>query len=364
MILITTFLILNVLIFIHELGHFLAAKRLGVLVEEFGIGFPPRLFSKKLGETIYSINLLPIGGFVRLYGENQNIGSQTQDLELEKRAFYSQKPFQKTVILLAGVMMNFLLGFMLIWFLFMHGNEVLISSNSDLPKADRRVVVLSVNKDSPAELAGILAGDKIRLIQTPKETVTITEIHQVVDIARRNSGSELTILIIRGQQEKLVKVIPRTHPPEGQGPLGISLGEVGFVKYGVLKSFIEAVKTSISTSMYIFSAAVQFLEQIILGGGIAGVVGPVGIVQFASSAVQTGLNATLNFVALISLNLAVFNILPIPALDGGRILFVLWEKFFRKPISPKIETYIHTAGFIFLVSLIAVITFFDIKKLI
>lgn len=348
---------------VHELGHFWAAKRSGVLVEEFGIGLPPRLLGKKIGETIYSINLLPFGGFVKLLGENGGAETAAPELHSEK-AFSAKKPVTRFFILSAGVIMNFLFGFLLIWLMFVRGHEVLLSGNVIPLPGTEKVVVLMLSKNSPAEQAGMKIGDKIVSMRIVEQRHEITKLQQVIDFSKEFAGQEIIFGLERSGQELEIKAIPRVNPPQGEGALGIALGEIGMVQYGFSQSFIEAAKASLNTAGYIFLASGQALRQIIFQQNLGNVAGPIGIINFAGSAISGGLNSTLNFIAMISLNLAVFNILPLPALDGGRIIFVIWEGLTKKPVSAKIEGFVHAAGMVFLLGLLLLITIVDIRKLI
>ena len=356
-------LILSVLVLVHELGHFWAAKRSGVLVEEFGIGLPPRIVGKKIGETIYSVNLFPFGGFVRLLGENSEAETATAEAHAG-RAFFNKKPAARFFILSAGVIMNFLFGFLLIWLMFIRGHEILLSGNVMPLPGTEKVVVLLLNKNSPAEQAGMKVGDKIAAMQISEQKYSITKLQQVIDFSKEFAGQEIGFNLERSSQVLEISVIPRVNPPPGEGALGIALGEVGMVKYGFFQSMFEAAKASVNTAGYIFLASGQVLRQIIFQQDLGNVAGPVGIINFAGSAISSGLNSTLNFIVMISLNLAVFNILPLPALDGGRIIFVIWEGLTKKPVSTRVEGLVHAAGMIFLLGLLLLITIVDIKKLI
>ena len=350
--------ILAVLIMIHELGHFLAAKRMGVWAEEFGIGLPPRLFSKKIGETIYSVNALPLGGFVRLHGEQGVTNGEKKD-----RGLYAQKPWRRIIILAAGIILNFILGFGIIWGLLAIGHETLVYP--DMPEAQNsQVIILSTADGSPAQTSGLKANDRIQEICFQENCVPRPDSEQFTDFMKQYAGQEITISVVRDNQLQSLTATPRQNPPLGQGPLGVSIGLIARVKYGFFKAGWEALKTSGANSLYMFKAIGGLFAKLFTQGDLNGFSGPVGIVKFASSAISTSFGATLNLMAMISLNLAVFNLFPLPALDGGRIAFELWEMMTKKPVSQKIEGIIHTIGFSLLIALLIVITVVDIKRII
>ena len=351
-------IILSILVFIHELGHFLAAKKMGVKVEEFGIGFPPRAIGKKIGETLYSLNWLPIGGFVKVFGEEYHEDEGKIDKTEKSRAFVYKKPWQKLVILVAGVVMNFLLGWILISFLFTQG----------VPQPTGIVSVESVTQGSPAEQAGLQPGDTITQIEYNGETFPVERIDQLVTKTNELAGNELEYTIIRGDREETLAITPRANPPEGEGALGIALNtEAAFEvkKY----SWYEAPFYGLQHAATITATIVTELGKVIgrlvtfQSPGID-VTGPVGIAQYTGQAVQYGYMAVLELVALLSLNLAVINLLPFPALDGGRVVFVLYEWISGRKVNTTFERNLNFFGIMTLLLLSVVVTYFDIVKLI
>ena len=356
-------LILSFLVLIHELGHFFVAKKSGVLIEEFGIGLPPRLWGKKIGETIYSVNALPLGGFVRLHGEQGEIPKTEKEDENKNRGLYAQKPLKRILILGAGITLNFLLGFVIIWGLFIAGHDIAVTDNNT-NVTDRRVVIISIAKQSPAETGGLLPNDIVKNVTNEAQKIIIQTTDQFTNLMKEWSGAELRIAIERQNKPMTITVTPRPNPPEGQGQLGVGLMEIGRVQYGFFKAGWEAFKASCRTSIYMFQAIGSLFKRLFTSGDLTGFSGPVGIVKYASTAVGTSVSAVLNLMAMISLNLAVFNLFPLPALDGGRIAFAVWEAITKKPISQKIEGIIHTIGFGLLILLLIVITVVDIKKII
>ena len=350
--------ILSILVLVHELGHFLFAKKFGVKVEEFGFGFPPRVFGKRVGETLYSINLLPIGGFVKLYGEDSAGGgsvrrtTNNKPITDVKRAFYARPAWQRATIVLAGVIMNFLLAVVLISYLFSaHGVAV--------PTENIRVV--EVVSNSPAEASGLKKGDEIITIDGKR----IVKTEDFAKIARTKAGQPVKLKLLRSGKEFIVSITPRKEVPEEQGPIGVAISNIEVKKYPWYSApffgTLEAIKFSF---MILQGLSEMVVNLIIYGKTPTGVAGPVGVAQLTGQAVSYGVIATLWFVALLSLNLAVVNVLPIPALDGGRLFFILIELATRKKISPRYEAMAHAIGLAILLLLILFITFFDIVRVI
>ena len=307
---------LSLLILIHELGHFLAAKYFGVKVEEFGFGFPPRLWSKEHGETVYSVNSLPFGGFVRLYGENKPLGP---------RSFLSQTAGRRALIIIAGVALNFLAGWFLISAIYFIG----------LPPA---VVVNEVLAGSPGKAAGIQTGDVILNFKTAGE---------LVDFVKEHPGEEMILEIRRLDNNLIFRLTP-------QPRLGLSLVDAGIPARSLGASFIAGLKTSFDLAGAVLLALATLFQA------PGNVVGPVGILEIAVKTGGAGLIYLLQILALISINLAVLNILPIPALDGGRLFFIIIEKLRGRPLDFQKEARANLIGFAFLLALIVLVTVKDI----
>lgn len=317
---------LSLLILVHELGHFWAAKYFGVWVEEFGFGFPPRLFKKKIGETIYSLNWLPFGGFVKLHGEMEDAGS---------RSFVFQKPWKKTVVIVAGVVMNFLAGWAIMSAVFWIGMPPLI-------------FIDSVSKNSPAEQVKLQSGDLINGWQ---------EITGLVSFISENKGKEIILNISRGKEKFDIKITPRLEAPIGEGSLGITMHGGGLPR----QSFLKGLYNGLLISWQMAVSVILGLYQLFLSP--QNVVGPVGIFSIAIDTGKVGLVYVLQLLGLISINLAVLNILPIPALDGGRLLFLIIEKLRGRPFSSKVETKANAIGFALLITLVVLVTFKDVRGL-
>lgn len=353
------FVILTVLVLIHEAGHFFVAKFFKIKVEEFGFGLPPRLFGIKRGETIYSINWLPIGGFVKLYGEDEagsgSVKVKTQDVNKKDidRAFFSKPVWQRATVVVAGVVMNAVLAVGIVSFLF---------SYVGVPTPGGVVTVENVIKGAPAESVGIKAGDIVEEINGAKLTST----EQLITTTKKNLGKEMMLKIKTPKGEQTVALIPRKDYPKDQGPLGVSISEnIKIKKYPWYEAPIAGTREVLNQSGLILVGLGTVVYQLVTTGSVPqDVAGPVGIAQLTGKVVDIGPYAVLSFVALLSLNLAIINILPIPALDGGRLFFILIEGVTRKKVNPRFEGYAHTIGMVLLLLLIALITIHDLFKLV
>jgi len=364
-VLILSAFILTVLIVVHEFGHFLAAKRAGLKVEEFGIGYPPRIFRKKIGETIYSINLIPFGGFVKIYGENFN-----KELLKDKRSFYVQPPKIKAKIVLAGIIANIALAvFLLYIFLFAHHfssyQTLLFDYHFPFGKQEILPVVLMVAPESPAEQAGISAYDIILSLNGKK----IKKVDEFIGYIKEHAGEKITIQIenLISNKEREIEVIPRKEYPKNQGPLGVAVAGTIKIEYQKpIEKIFSGFLHGFNLIHYSFSALSYFVKQSFtqrtiepLGSSVAGFVGIIAMVKITA---QAGFWQLLNLVALISLGLAMANILPIPGADGGRMIFVIYEAVFKKPAPPKLEQKVNEFGFVLIIILMILITFKDIRQ--
>ena len=357
--------ILSVLVLVHELGHFITAKLFKIKVEEFGFGLPPRVFGIKYGETLYSLNFLPIGGFVKLYGEDEAgagklslpVDSRQKSVASKKnisRAFYARPIWQRATVIVAGVFMNFVLAVSIISFLF---------SFVGVPTPGNKVVINEIIKGSPAEIAGLKAGDTVEAING----VGITSSEQLVSITKKHLGEKLTLrLKTEDSKSKTVEVTPRKDYPKDQGPMGVAISQNIIVKkYPIYEAPFVGTKEALNQSWLIISGLGSLVTQLATKGSLpSDVAGPVGIAQLTATVVNIGPYAVLSFVSLLSLNLAIINILPIPALDGGRLFFIIIEAVTRKKVSPHIENYAHTIGMAVLLGLIALITLHDLIRVV
>lgn len=349
-------IILGLLVFVHELGHFVVAKRAGMRVEEFGFGFPPRLFGIKRGETTYSINWIPLGGFVKISGED---GEATDD----PRSFVNKSALQRFLVLIAGVSMNVVLAWVLISIGLGLGLPTMLREGESLSKSatvrNAQVSVIDTSADSPAAQSGIRAGDGI--IKVNGEP--IDSIEELQTKTSENAGKETVYEFKRGSATFNKTLIPRTNPPQGEGALGIALAEVARVSYPWYEAPFRGLAATFMLIWATLSAFGQVIGQWISGSGVSGSLsGPVGIAVLTRDVAQLGFIYLLQFTALLSINLAIINAVPFPALDGGRVLFLLIEKLRGKKMPVKAEAFANTIGFSLLLLLMALVTVKDVSR--
>ena len=377
--------VLGFLIFIHELGHFLTAKWFGIEVTEFGFGFPPRLFGIRKGETIYSINAIPLGGFVKMVGEED---------PTHPRSFARQSVFKRSIVLSAGSFMNLLFPIVVFTVLLMLPQDTVVGA----------VSITGVAPRSPAAEAGLRPGDTILSIDGRSVDNHFDLIKQVMT----KLGSPIEISVRRGMivsglssspefsSVDALTVVPRLNPPEfrvveevtdpdkevtlrearrynaqlkvgdamTQGAIGVMIGTANPRVVKKSYPFWEAVPMSVDQIRDVLIITKNGIARWIAGGPDPGFTGPVGIAQVTGEAAKAGVSPTLQFMALISISLGIVNILPIPALDGGRLLFVFIEWVRRgKRVSPQREGLVHLIGFVVLISFIVFISYRDIIRL-
>ncbi len=353
--------ILGLLIFIHELGHFLTAKRSGIKVEEFAFGFPPRLFAIKKGDTEYALNLLPFGGYVKMLGEDDDA---TVSEKKSSRSFAHQDGWIRARVVVAGVVMNILFAWVLMSLGFMIGTTPPVSKPEAIPhaKISSKTIVTMIKAGSAAEKAGLKTADQI----TTLNDQSITTAQQAADYVKSQPGKPITMTIVRnGQELKLSGQLGEVVSPT-EGPLGAGLADDQKVRLPIWWAPIYAVWETLKAFGMIFVGILGFFKQLFAARQIpAEAAGPVGIFYLTGDIIHLGLAAVLNFMTILSLNLAAINILPIPALDGGRLLFILLEKLNRgkKVLNQQIENWAHMIGFALLIILILVITYHDILRL-
>lgn len=430
-------IIIGVLIFVHELGHFLTARRNGIRASEFGFGFPPRIIgiqvlsgkktekvsekvviekktsdlkmedgteiireeiSEKItevdekvpvekwrfilgnkdgddenerkdldeahkdhlaGSTIYSLNWIPLGGFVKIKGED---GENKDDED----SFSNKSAWVRTKVLIAGVMMNFILAWFLITLGLMIGDpEPVGITNTDAKNSI--IQVSQVFEGSPAESMGLKVGDEILKTQIGKDgsIINISNSGDVQNLIGSQKGQEMVLKIKRGTETLALKGTPRVDPVEGQGSLGIGFQESIFVKYPIHKAIWKGLLYTFNITAMILVMLFEIIKNILTGNHIsADIAGPVGIAILTKQVAQMGFIYIIHLAALLSINLGIINALPIPALDGGRILFILIEKIKGSPVSQKIEQAFHTVGFVLLITLMLLVTYKDIAKLV
>lgn len=350
--------VISVLVFVHEFGHFITAKRSGMKVEEFGFGFPPRLWGKRYKGTLYSINLIPFGGFVRIFGE---------DGESRRAAgsFGAGTFIQKLGVVVAGVVMNLALAVTLLMVVNFLGLRVGIFDDETAARAlNKKIEILQVEMGSPAETAGLRALDEIRGFKLPDGTSLLVKTSDDVQkYAFAHVGEDVVMIVRRGSVDIDTPLHLRVPSPEARGPIGISLAQTGVVRY----PWYEAIWRGVTSTYSLFVATLLGYGHLIVSLFTTGrlgndVSGPVGIATLTGQAARIGINYLLQFMAMISVNLAVLNILPFPALDGGRAVMIVAEKIRGKALSERVESTINSVGFLILLALMVAVTVRDVIK--
>jgi regulator of sigma E protease len=349
-------LVLGLLVLAHEFGHFIAAKKAGMRVDEFGFGFPPKLFSWRRGETLFSFNLLPLGGFVKIYGEDG-------EHSLENRSFGSKSAWRRFTVLISGVGMNLVLAWVLLSIGLLVGVPQVVSQDQVLPKSAHirnvAIGIIEVAPDSPAQMAGIKSGDKILFINGQ----AIDSIAQMQNLTKENAGKETKYQISRGDTKIEKTITPRANPPEGEGALGVALGQIGLVSYPWYEVLYRGLISTINIFLFTITAIWGLFAKLFTGQSVgAAVAGPIGIAVLTRDMAQLGISYLIQFVAVLSVNLAIINAIPFPALDGGRVLFLVIEKIRRKKLPQNAEQIANGIGFFLLISLMIAVTVKDVTK--
>jgi regulator of sigma E protease len=336
---------LSVLILGHEAGHFFAAKMFGLKVDEFGFGFPPRIAAKKIGDTEYSINWLPFGGFVKIGGEQGEFALINDEIDATtdpQKLFYAQPAWKKAVIVLAGVFTNFILGWLFITIVLAVG-------------VPQTLVIAGTEPGSPAAQAGIQAGDVVK---------GYTDSQSFINFIDQNKGTPTAISVIRNNKEFDYTITPRVAAAPDQGALGVELNQGGAPRENIFAAARDGLEDAGILSWLTIKAFGDLVQQIFVHASIpAGIVGPVGIFGIAEETGHIGLAYLLQFIGIISINLMVVNCIPFPALDGGRFFMVLIEKMKGTPLSYKIEAWVNGVGFSLLLLLMILLTVRDVQGL-
>ncbi len=344
-------IILSVLVIVHEFGHFFAARKSGVTVEEFGIGFPPRLFSIRRGTTLYSINAIPFGGFVRLLGED---GLEAERPDSFRRARFSRQ----FLILLAGVIMNFLMATLLMTIVLGIGvryDATTVSKNRYIQLSDQTTQALTV-PNGAAALAGIQDGDEIVSIDNQR----LEDTAALVDYVKARAYPPIVVTVARANVQQAISIIPQD--VSGQKKYGIGVSTTVHVRYSWLVAPWYGLTTTTSLvgqTLKGFGTLVSGLAQ---GHVSEDVTGPIGIAVITHEVSQYGFLSLLQFAAVLSVSLAVLNVLPLPALDGGRAVFRVVSWASRREIDRRFEASIHTVGFYLLIAFLFYISIRDVGK--
>lgn len=376
-------IILGLLVLVHEFGHFIVAKKSGMRVLEFGFGFPPRLFGLKKSdgkwkivwghrsssqennlaptlsskgegaqnETIYSINLIPLGGFVKIWGENNEHGE-------DPRSFINRPFWARFFTLVAGVVMNVILAWVLFSVGFIVGLPTALENPESLPKNAKftqpQVAITEVLEGKPAEKAGIKPGDIILKI----DNQIFTSSDNLRQYIRENAGKEFNFEIKRLKSIEIIKVPSIPNPKPEEGPTGIALANIGKLSFPFFQAFWEGGRTTFISLNNIALGIYQLFTSKVSLDSLGG---PVKIAQLTGQVADMGIVYLIQFTAFLSLNLAILNILPFPALDGGRVLFLLIEKIRGKKNNQKVEQWANLTGFALLIFLMILVTIKDVK---
>lgn len=360
-------IILVILILVHEFGHFIVAKRFGIRVDEFGIGFPPKAVTlAKYKGTEYTLNWLPLGGFVKIFGENPNEESlRGPD---RARSFVHKPKIVQATVLFAGVAFNILFAWILFSVVFMLGMPSALSEEEVGSSHSVRLIISEVLKDSPAEMAGLMSGDELLSLSTIEGSAGELFPSTVSDFIMEQEGKEIAISVKRGEEVKEILLVPELGVIEGEPSrpaIGVAMGLIGRLQFSPPAALWQGAKFTVEITKLIAVAIFTFLlSAVTLSANLSEIAGPVGIVSLVGDASALGFVFILNFTAFISINLAIINLLPVPALDGGRLLFLLIEVIKGSPIKPSIANTVNTIGFALLILLMLVVTYSDILRII
>jgi regulator of sigma E protease len=355
LILIIAFISLIALIIIHELGHFLAAKKLGVKVEEFGLGFPPRLWGKKVGETLYSINLIPFGGFVRIYGHEDPVYD-------DPRSFSSRPFWQKSIIILGGIFTFWIISAILLTIVMIIGSPSSIEDSRTEGIINPKVQIVSILPESPAKEADLKLGDVILKVGD----TSVDKVEEVASFSQASKGEEVSLTIKRGQEIFDVSLLVRDSYPENEGPIGISLVRTALIKYPWYLAPWKGIEATYILAVSIIQSWIMVLSNLFSTGGLppgVEVTGIVGIFQLFTEVGALGVSYFLQFIAVIAVHLALINSLPLPALDGGWFFFMIIEKIKGGPLNQKFVQRSSAVFFFLLVGLMIWVTVRDIIRI-
>ncbi|MBI5699159.1 RIP metalloprotease RseP [Candidatus Saganbacteria bacterium] len=327
----------------HEFGHFIAAKRSGIRVYEFALGFGPKLLSFKRGETVYAINLIPVLGYVKLAGME---GDEEEDLTCPEDRKYYNKPFKdKFLAVFSGPLMNLVLSFLILFFIY-----TLVGVPKDLSP-----VIDKVKPGSAAEKVGLKPGDRLVSINGAK----VASMSKAIDLIHASSGRKLALLIDRSGHLLSMTAVPQLDPKLKIGLLGFTPKPL-YVRVNVFEALYFGAQQTLAMVALMFIILWQLLAGAV---SVRELAGPVGIAQVTGQYAQSGALSLFHFLAFLSINIGVINLLPLPALDGGHIVFAVIELVRRKPLDRKLEARIHQWGLVVFLALMALVTFNDILRI-
>jgi regulator of sigma E protease len=353
---------LSILVITHELGHFLTAKFFGIRVDEFGIGYPPKLIGKKFKGTLYSLNLIPFGAFVRIYGhEERTDGPQS----------FSSKPiWQRMLVVLGGVISFWIISIIVMTMVALIGQPIGIEDTENVGYRDIKVQISGISVNSPAEKSGFAVGDTVVKFQDEKgDQYMISTVGMLQDLIKGNKGKPVEIYVKRGKEDLKLTTTPRTENEDKKGLLGVNLARTGIKSFPWYEAPIKGVESTWAMTEITIDGWKSIFASLFSGKGMpagAEMRGVVGIMDLSVQAGQMGTSYFMQFMAYISVSLALVNVLPIPALDGGWFVMLVIEAIRKKPLGKKgesIQRGITTFFFLLLISLMLFITIKDIMRL-
>lgn len=358
-------LVLGILVFVHELGHFLFAKLFNIRVDEFGFGYPPKMFKMfSWRGTDFTMNWIPFGGFVKIFGEADEGKELTEE---EKLVSLVHKPrWQQLLVMFGGILFNIIFAWLLLSGLYVSGITAPIDTAPTGYKfsEETRLVVTAVLPDSPAAIAGLISGDEIKEYYNQGDTVTvidetIIEVSEFIDKSG-NTGDDVGFVVLRDSELEIISITPAEGVVEDKYGIGVNIDRVGEINLPVHQALVYGAKNT----AYFTGAILDGFWQLITGKISAdNVSGPVGIVKQVGEASSIGVSYLIGFMALLSLNLAVLNIIPFPALDGGRMLIIFIESIIGKRLNSTVVNWVNTIGFFLLIGLMLIVTVKDIINL-
>lgn len=363
--------ILFVLVVVHEAGHFLFAKLFKMRVDEFAFGFPPKLLGFKKGETQYSFNLIPLGGYVKIFGENGLTEDEIKNLshEEKKRLFGSHNPYRRILVLSGGVLFNIVAAVVFFAVALMYGSNVYLTQDEvkQIDYTKRELVIVEINEKSPLRESGVMVGDRITMIKSGDFSLAGNDLSSfaATEFVQTFNDSSIEIKYVNELgNEQTIQVVPKAGIVEGKKILGAKFADSSYKKYSFFPAIYEAIIMTYDQLKYIVQSLVDLVKNLIWNNTKIedSVSGPVGLAMLTSKVATKGIDQIFFFAALLSLSLAVFNILPIPALDGGRIVFVVAEIVFKRKVKVQVEQLFHGLGFLLLLCLMVFVTYFDIVK--
>lgn len=352
---------LAVLIFVHELGHFIVAKKFGIRVDEFAIGFPPKIWSFKRGETTYALNAIPFGGYVKIFGENPD--EQSISGPDSGRSFVNTSKWKQASVLVSGILFNILFAWILLSVSFMSGLTTSVNESLASYAKNSRVIITMSQADSPALLAGLSGGETLVSLESGGNKIQASSVAEIQNFIKESNG-EIIINYKRGNDLKITTVTATQGIVKDKKAIGIAMDMIGTIKLPIHKAFIEGTILTKAVVKNVAIGLYYFVFDAFRGrADFSQVTGPIGIVGLVGEARTLGVAYLMSFAAFISINLAVINIVPFPALDGGRLLFVAIEAVRRKSLNPKFANLANGIGFALLIILMLAVTYKDVAKM-